>query len=250
MKFELDNILVDDILFHMENKEGSYLLDTRKKNIISVDSYDSDNPDFNDKERFINLPDWPPSEGYRLMEKFASGLKKPVIRQELSDTLNQNKGVFRAYKNVLEQYPETEKQWFAFKNREMKMIIAAWYNGLREEWGLEAVGKEPEDISSIVLEDFEIRENVGFSFTAHTLDGDIAGRINAEKETDRIHISKLEVKEEYRGMGIGKTLLAKLLEKTGKQTVTIDVPAESEFFSQSICLEGFKPFSVKYILQV
>jgi len=30
MAFELDNILVNQILFHMENQEGIFVIDTRK----------------------------------------------------------------------------------------------------------------------------------------------------------------------------------------------------------------------------
>jgi hypothetical protein len=46
------------------------------------------------------------------MEKFTAGLNNPVARQELTAALNKNKGVFRAFRDVLEQYPEVEKIWF------------------------------------------------------------------------------------------------------------------------------------------
>jgi ribosomal protein S18 acetylase RimI-like enzyme len=39
----------------------------------------------------------------------------------------------------------------------MKEEVIAWYNSLREEWGLEPVGGEPEDTSSLVHEDFTLR---------------------------------------------------------------------------------------------
>ncbi|MDR2730070.1 MAG: GNAT family N-acetyltransferase, partial [Treponema sp.] len=58
------------------------------------------------------LPQWGPKDGYRLMEKFTAGLNNPVARQELTAALNKNKGVFRAFRDVLEQYPEVEKIWF------------------------------------------------------------------------------------------------------------------------------------------
>jgi len=62
-----------------------------------------------------------------------------------------------------------------------------------------------------------------------------------------LQITRLEVKPEYRGMGIGKTLLAKLLEKTGGQTVTFDLPAGYEYFSRTLHIENFKPVMQKFV---
>jgi GNAT superfamily N-acetyltransferase len=42
----------------------------------------------------------------------------------------------------------------------MKREILRWYNGLREEWGLERIGGEPEDTGDLVLEDFRFRPPV------------------------------------------------------------------------------------------
>jgi len=43
-------------------------------------------------------------------------------------------------------------------------------------------------------------------------------------------------------MGLGKTLLSKLLQRADaeKLDVSIDVPAESDFFVRSLLLENFK----------
>jgi ribosomal protein S18 acetylase RimI-like enzyme len=251
MCFELDQILLDEILFYMENQDSDFLIDTQKGQIIDVfnNSYDEE-PDFKDNKLFISLPEWSSSEGFRLMEKFTAGLKNPVIRQELSAALNRNKGVFRAFRNVLLQYPETEKLWFNYKEKEMKREIIAWYNMLREEWGLEPVGGEPEDNLSLVLEDFNIKEGKNdYMFIAETADGDYAGCIEADINNSLLYISKLEVNPEYRGMGIGKTLLVKLLEKADKQNLdlSIDLPAEAQFFSRSLLLENFKPCMQRFI---
>ena len=120
MRFELDNILIDDIIFHMENQDGDFVLDSQAGCVVDLFSNEyEDDPD-TESERYIALPYWSSNDGYRLMEKFAGGLKNPVVRQELSNALNRNKGVFRAFRDVLEQYPETEKLWFNYKEREMK----------------------------------------------------------------------------------------------------------------------------------
>ena len=282
MRFELDGALMDDILFYMENQEGDFLIDTQEGQVIDINNNDYDEePDYNDDERFLELPEWSPREGFRLMEKFTAGLKNPVLRHELSLALSRNKGVFRFFKNVIEQYPETEKLWFNYKEREMKREVVAWYNALREEWGLEPIGNEPEDTSSLVLEDFVLREgketdyekasalhklcvderedkeisgvcestnpylfNGEFSFIAETANGDFCGYICAVKDSSSLlRICALEVKSEYRGMGLGKTLLSKLLEKADEKhfPVTIDLPADREYFSRTLLLEEFKP---------
>ena len=287
MKFELDDILIDDILFNMENQEGAFLLDTHEGLVVCTDNPEFEDIDFDDEERFISLPDWSSHDGYRLMEKFVAELRNPIARQELSGALNRSKGVFRAFKNVLEQYPETETLWFKFKEQKMKNEVINWYNSLREEWGLEPIGSEPEDTSSLVLEDFVLRpgdsadtekayklhklcleekENKtaagiyeslnkfefpgSYSFVAESADGNFAGFIYAVKDgSSCLQIRQLEVKGEYRGMGLGKTLLAKLLEKTETQglTITIDLSAGTEFFSRALHLEGFKPCVQRFV---
>jgi predicted GNAT family acetyltransferase len=220
------------------------------------------------------------------MEKFTLELKNPVVRSELSLALNKSKGVFRSFKNVLEQYPETEKLWFRFKNKKMKNKITSWYNLLREEWGLEPLGCEPEDISLLVLEDFvirqgvvsdgekatalhklcvdELKEKTGANFfvdinhfvfpvdhcyIAESANGELAGLICAVNDSPAsTRIYALEVRPEYRGMGIGKTLLVTLLEKMNNQEIiTIDLPAGLDFFSHVLHMEKFKPCVTKFI---
>jgi len=230
------------------------------------------------------------------MEKFAVELKNPVIRHELSAALNCKRGVFRSFKNVLEQYGEAEKMWYNYKKSKMKEEVFAWYNALREEWGMEPVGAEPseisEDISAIVQEDFIFREgkegdaenvkalhkicmdeneNTRFSagifpgaqgpndfpadsIIAETASGDFCGYILAVKNGPHFQITRLEVMPEYRGMGIGKTLLAKLLakllskftEKTAGKSVVFDLPAGFEYFSRTLHIEGFKPVMQRF----
>jgi ribosomal protein S18 acetylase RimI-like enzyme len=243
MSFELDNILINQILFHMENQEGVFVLDAQENHIVNSANVD------NEDKNYISLPQWGPKDGYRLMEKFAASLKNPLVRQELSAALNKNKGVFRAFRDALGQYPESEKMWFKFKEQKMKNQVIVWYNALREEWGLEPVGIEPEDTSSLILEDFVFKEENNFTFTAENANGESAGKISARLEDKTLYIDILEVSPEYRGMGLGKTLLAKLLEKADekKLDVTIDVPIQIDFFSRSLLMENFKPICQKFL---
>jgi len=159
MQFELSQALIDDILFYMEDQEGEFLLDTQEGMVISTDDEGFDNEAFDrDDARYISLPDWRPSDGFRLMERFAAGLHNALAREELSAALDRGRGVFRAFKDTLTRYPEIEKLWFDYKDREMRREVISWYNALRESWGLELIGEEPEDIAGLALEDFRFRE--------------------------------------------------------------------------------------------
>ncbi|GHU75408.1 hypothetical protein FACS189461_1640 [Spirochaetia bacterium] len=286
MQFELTEALINDILFSMEDQEGRFQIDTRE-GIVSaeVSGEEDDEPD-----RFIPLPEWESSDGFRLMEHFAASFRNPLIRGDLTRALNQGRGVFRAFKDTLAQYPEAEKRWFAFKDREMKREILRWYNGLREEWGLERIGGEPEETEDLILEDFRFREgrnedtaaarelhrlslevygktaediplqfppNDGvlwsfpedISLLAETGGGDFAGYITAVKKEGIFYITALEVKDEYRGLGIGEELISRFLESAEKQaaaTVVIDLPSAAEGFSQVLLRESFTPRSTRY----
>ena len=251
MRFELDDILTDEILFYMENQDSDFLLDSQEGHVVDILCNEYEEIPDTENGRYITLPEWSSQDGYHLMEKFAAMQKNPVLRQELSAALNRNRGVFRAFKSILEQYPEYEKKWFKFKEQEMKKEIIVWYNSLREEWGLEPIGIEPEDTSSLVLEDFIIKEKEDFNFTVESSNGELAGTISANINASVLHTNNLDIKSEYRCMGLGKTLLSRLIEKAEKHglDVTIDLPAEMDFFSRSLYLENFKPYMQRFIRQ-
>jgi hypothetical protein len=40
------------------------------------------------------------------------------------------KGAFRRFKNVISDYPEEEKRWFAFKDKRMREEVIEWLNDL------------------------------------------------------------------------------------------------------------------------
>jgi ribosomal protein S18 acetylase RimI-like enzyme len=156
MQFELSEALINDLLFSMEDQMGSFLLDTQEGVILGEEDEDFDQVE-QDGDRYISLPDWDSTDGFRLMEHFAAGLRNLVIREELTGALNRGRGVFRAFKDAISHYPETEKLWYSYKERGMRREILRWYNALREEWGLERIGGEPEETADLVLEDFRFR---------------------------------------------------------------------------------------------
>jgi ribosomal protein S18 acetylase RimI-like enzyme len=242
------------------------------------------------------------------MERFAAGFRNPLIRGELCAALGHGRGVFRAFKNTLSRHPEAEKLWFSFKDKEMKREIIMWYNGLREEWGLEKIGVEPEETADLVLEDFrfrpfreedfasaeklhqycqeEYKKNYaerGDLFSAEILinealvlgsplglnareltpsaaalvaessGGEFAGFVSGLKKDSVLYIQCLEVKAEYRGLGIGEALLVRLLEEIDPNEVShvlLDLPSAAEDFSRVLLREGFNPYAARYALNV
>ena len=262
MQFELTEELIDNILFFMEDQDGDFYVDTVKGMVVDLmgdfeadidedfdEEIDSDIEEstVNDKDRYIDLPQWESADGFGLMENFTAGLKNALIRKELRYALGQGRGVFRAFKDTLGKYPEVEKLWFSYKENEMKKEIITWYNGLREEWGLEKIGMEPEDTGDLVLEDFRFRplakedfekarelhelclkeleedlaglpnvkifdDEAPNAMCAETIGGEFAGFIAGSVEGEVLHIQCLEVAAEYRGLGIGEALLVKYLD--------------------------------------
>jgi ribosomal protein S18 acetylase RimI-like enzyme len=286
MQFEIDKTLMDSILFSMEDQNDIFLIDTQEAEIVSTEE---DNID-KDDERYINLPEWDSSNGYKLMERFAVSFKNPPVRIALTKALDQGKGVFRAFKNVLNDYPEAEQLWFKYKEREMRKHITRWYNSLREEWGLEQIGEEPEETDDLVLEDFKIRhpcdedlneaiklheiclkefpknipENLyteystswdfphDISWVAENSNGDFTAYILAKIAGSKIKITALEVLPEYRGMGIGESLLNHFIAHIDTEKfshILIDVPINSESFSKVLFREAFVPYETSYFLE-
>jgi ribosomal protein S18 acetylase RimI-like enzyme len=298
MQFELTEAMVNDILFSMEDQENDFYLDTLKGVVTGGEDFEGEDPDLDIEGRYISLPEWDSSSGFRLMERFVASFRNPLIREELSSALNRGKGVFRAFKDVLIRRPEAEKLWFAYKEREMKREIIRWYNVLREEWGLEKIGLEPEETGDLILEDFRFREltagdiprikelhelcaaenrewmheNGIFAeeaggepapgaadqraLAAESGNGEFAGYVSAVSRGSSLYVRALEVKPEYRGMGIGEALLLRLLElfkKTENDKVSqvlIDLPAGAGDFSRVLVREGFKPYMTRYSLRL
>jgi GNAT superfamily N-acetyltransferase len=294
MQFELDSALLDQILFFMEDQNGEFYVDTQEGIVLSGDDEKINSDEIEaDNGRYLSLPDWGPTDGFRLMEKFAASLKNALTREELSAALDRGRGVFRAFKNTLARYPETEKLWYAYKEREMKRVIVAWYNSLRELWGLELIGEEPEDITGLALEDFRFRAGTeldaalaeelhracleefnaqissggrpgaqetveeifcgmgewafpgSISFAAETAGGEFTGYVSAVNVScEAARVCAVEVKPEYRGLGLGKALIALLLEQAVSKKIPriiIDLPAGQEHFSRTLLRENFKP---------
>lgn len=162
MEFELTPEITNDIIFAMEDQSGHFLYDS--EGCLCVPANEADEAwggelsDSNDDQRFYEIPLWDSVSGFRMMDRFVAQLRNPVVREELRDALSSGHGVFRSFKNILKAWPEIERQWFLFKDRYMHAVVLEWYNGLRDSWGLERIGPEPEETEDIVSQDFSFLE--------------------------------------------------------------------------------------------
>ena len=161
--FEINTSIVDALIFAMEDQ------DTRRVVKVEDGSVLLCGPE-TEGEAFVSLPSWSSREGFRLMEDFLKTVRSPGPRRELTSALNRGRGVFKAFKEVLNNFPEVDKAFHDFKLRAMKAIIRAWYDDIREVQGLERLGPEPEETNDLIRDDFGIEVGAGASHRGSFLD--------------------------------------------------------------------------------
>lgn len=148
MTFELTDELVDSIISALENQDQQFAVDASSCLLVNKNEVECD------EESFYELPEWSSADGFSLMEKFVNDLRSPMARNDLLTVLRSGRGVFRGFKDVLRSYPEVEKKWHYFKNKELINYVNQWYNSLRETWGLEKLDCEVEETEDLLRDDF------------------------------------------------------------------------------------------------
>ena len=163
----------------------------------------------------------------------------------------------------------------------MRQEIFDWYNALRESWGLERIGEEPEDTGDLVLEDFRFRpalvSDQGEANTLHALcsaseiseeealigegrtalvaetaRGEIAAVALSARSGDEERVVFLDVRPEYRDWGRGRIvnrLIATVL-SGGARSLSVDLPIAAEAFSHVLYREGFSPYEIRFRLDL
>ena len=149
--FELSEEQIGRLIYAMEDQRGRFLVHLETGAVSAAGEAQG-----GEGSTHVPLPEWRPADGYGLMERFLLTLRNPLFREALRAALSSPKGVFRAFKDALKQSPELERLWFAFKEREMRRVIRAWYDDQRELLGLTALGPEPEPTEELILEDFTV----------------------------------------------------------------------------------------------
>ena len=154
MTFILSPEIIDDIMFSMENQDQILSFDALEGICVDMDEIDDDYESVIDDERYYDLPEWTSAQGFHVMEQFTARVHNPLLRQALLNALGQRKGVFRRYKEVLRTAPTVEREWYQFKDQQMKAAVYEWYNDLRRLWGLEKISFEEETDTQLLPEDF------------------------------------------------------------------------------------------------
>jgi ribosomal protein S18 acetylase RimI-like enzyme len=88
-----------------------------------------------------------------------------------------------------------------------------------------------------------------FALIAETASGEFAGYASAEILGATLRVAALEIKAEYRGLGLGEALLTRLLELPGQEKLTrilIDLPQDAEGFSRVLLRESFEPYGIRF----
>ncbi len=162
----LTEFLLDTIIFAMEDQSDYYYLDLLKGSVISDQerrTFEWEEEEKNrggeipDEERFIEIPDWEPSDGFLVMEKFANQVRNPIYKGKLIEALQAGKGVFRRFKDIIGEQPSLEREWFAFKDEQLKREVYAWYREHDGALQMLDLDLDPEELTDDILqEDFVI----------------------------------------------------------------------------------------------
>ena len=150
----LSREIIHQIMFALEDQGTSYLFNPSSGTLEDKAKLTDDSL----PQGYVELPQWGPANGFRMMERFVTVVRNPQLQQELRSILFSGKGVFKNFKSCLKSHPQGEKQWYTFREEEMTGYITQWYNQLREIYGLEQLGEEPEDNEELLQDDFIFRE--------------------------------------------------------------------------------------------
>ena len=156
--FDLTEEIVNQIIFSMENQNRAFLIRLRDGLVIPAERRGEESGAL-PGDRYESPPLWKSSDGYQMMERFVVTIRNPLVREQLKEILSSGRGVFRQFKDTLQEWPEIQRRWFTFKRSEMRSRIIVWYNALRDREGLPRIPVEEagEETEELVQTDFSLR---------------------------------------------------------------------------------------------
>lgn len=169
----LDSMLLDQIIFEMENQDEEGLLD-KQEGVATHRTALQPGEDRRDG-RFVPLPAWTSADGYNLMVRFTDKVVDQGARKELAAALSRGHGVFRAFKNVLQAHPDVLQKWYGYKEHEMEKVVTAWYRSLKGIVAGPDDGAAEGGYADVLLEDFSVSEK-----PLSSLDAGLFGRLVAD----------------------------------------------------------------------
>lgn len=250
----------------MENQDVDYMLDIGTGNLYSVEFPESEP---SSEDNLMDLPPWTSADGYQLMVSFTNTCQDSGLRQRLSDELNsRERGVFRRFRDVLSENPDSLKQWYDFKDRRMKSYIRSWYRTRFSDVAEEE--HEEGDLSEgALLADFEVvhldspddycnsligsyvaddpvnrkvldcfREKEAFEVVCG---GRPCGALVYERVEDRAVVFLYYIEKEDRGNGLFSLmfdLFNREMERKGIQKVSMPFPDGTQFLKHMLSDHG------------
>ncbi len=148
---------IHQVVYCMENQNQEYMLNLDTLELLEVEEIDFEDPNLN-TDILIDIPQWTPSDGFRVMEEFTTFLGNPLYKDKLRQAMQAGYGVFRNFKNILQEAPWLTDRWHAFKNAYMEKIVIQWIresDTLRSMLDLEQESI-PEETEDILFEDFSM----------------------------------------------------------------------------------------------
>ena len=141
---------LSQIIWGMENQDADYMLNIKDGTLYSPET--GEEP----PQYLVDLPSWGSSDGYQLMVSFTNACKDRTLKEKLSKELNsKSHGVFRRFRDVLAENPDTLQSWYDFKDAKMRAHIISWY---RERFGKQGDELESDDLyEGELLSEFEVR---------------------------------------------------------------------------------------------
>lgn len=150
-RFQITENIFDSVVYSMENQDEQLYLN------ISNGEFQN----YDDDTSLIPLPEWNSNDGYRLMEHFTQMLPDTPFSRRLKDILSSGKGVFRRFKDTLQEKPELLDWWRRYKDYQMRKTAREWFSEWSQAIDLDSLDPEPEDWDDLPLSEFVFRQAEG-----------------------------------------------------------------------------------------
>jgi GNAT superfamily N-acetyltransferase len=147
--FELNDAILERIIFAMEDQTKSRVIDLRTGELVA-------RPEGELELHLAPPPVWTPADGFRLMESFCARIKNLELKRALMRSLSRGKGVFKAFRLVLADYPQEDIQFREYKNALLRHHVESWMDDMRESLGLARMGPEPDEYEELIDEEFAL----------------------------------------------------------------------------------------------
>jgi len=147
--FVLNDAILERIIFAMEDQSKSRVIDLRSGELLPRPEGELD-------LTMAPPPVWTPADGFHLMETYCARLKNLELKRALLKALSHGKGVFKAFRQVLSEYPLEDLQNREYKNAALRRHVESWLDDVRESVGLSRLGPEPEEFDELLDEEFSV----------------------------------------------------------------------------------------------